>query len=67
MKNYHNVRLGRLNHVNGPATYPFPNRRAAIGFAENESTLHPGRLIIVRNPEGRIIKKYGTKKRSTRP
>lgn len=68
MKGYHNVRLGRLNQFNGPATHPFPSRESALRFAQGESTIHPGRLVIVRNPEGRIIKRFGAvKKRKARP
>ncbi|QZE10846.1 hypothetical protein SEA_CHISANAKITSUNE_80 [Gordonia phage ChisanaKitsune] len=70
MIGYYNVRLGRLDRINGPATYPFPTRKAAIKFATNHSRMSPQRVIIVRDPDGRIVKRFGRKqnlKRKVRP
>lgn len=56
-----NVRLGRLDSMNGPANYSFPSVKAAIKFADTEHALHEKRPVIVRNPDGRVVKRYGTK------
>ncbi|AZS07936.1 hypothetical protein SEA_KABOCHA_84 [Gordonia phage Kabocha] len=61
MIRYYNVRLGRLNRLNGPSTVPFPSRKAAVKFATNHSQMAPERVIIVRDPDGRIIKRFGRK------
>lgn len=60
--NYHYVRLGRLDKFNGPNTYPFPTRKAACRFAASEAQLAPGRVVIVRDPNGRVIKRFGKKR-----
>lgn len=62
MSNYHNVRMGRINQFTGPNTYPFPTRKAAVRFATNHAQLYPGVVIIVRDPEGRTIKRFGKRR-----
>ena len=59
---YYTVRLGALNRFNGPAEYLFPNRKAAIKFATLSSAATPGRVVIVRDPRGRVIKRHGKRR-----
>ncbi|AKL88347.1 hypothetical protein BH789_gp066 [Gordonia phage GMA6] len=62
----HTVRMGTLNRFNGPCLYSFPTRKAAVRFATTHAQIAPGRVVIVKDPSGRIIKRFG-KRRSLAP
>ena len=47
LSKYTMVRLGRLDHLNGPAEYPFPTREAAEKFAADVRRRHPERTAEV--------------------
>lgn len=59
---YYNVRLGRINQFTGPNTYPFPTRKSALKFASSQAQLYPGLVIIVREPTGGVIKRFGKRR-----
>ena len=60
--NMYSVRMGTLNRFNGPCVYNFPNRNSATKFADAHANLAPGRVIIVKDPSGRIVKRFGKRK-----
>jgi len=59
VKKYYRVRMGRINKFTDPNTYPYPDRKSAVRFATNTASMYPGVAVIVRDPEGRIIKRFG--------
>ncbi|QHB36974.1 hypothetical protein SEA_ROARY_83 [Mycobacterium phage Roary] len=46
------VEMGRLDHLNGSASYPFPSEFAAFRFAAAEKCRHPHRDLTVVDPDG---------------
>lgn len=47
------VELGRLNHLNGPGSYPFASLEAATRFARAHKQLDPHRHVEIVYPDGR--------------
>lgn len=58
---YWRVRVGRLGKYTGPSEQPFPNRKAALRFAEGTHGMYPNVVIVVKDPQRRIVKRYNVK------
>lgn len=56
---YWRVRLGRLDKVNLSATYSFPNKAAAMLFAQGQHASYPNRAVAVSSPAGVVVKRWG--------
>ena len=62
-RTHHRVRLGRLDALIGPHEVAFPNRKAALAYADIAHGLHPNRVVVVKDEQGRNVKRYGSKKK----
>ena len=63
---YWTVRTGSLNRYHRAGTSAYPTRWAALAAAAESARITPGRLVIVRNPDGRIVKRYGSARHGIR-
>lgn len=60
-RGYFKVRLGKLDRINLGGTYMYPDKGSALQFAAENRVLYPNRLIIVRDPKGRVIRRYDSR------